>query len=106
MYQDLPPQALFERLNAGQKLFLVDVRRPDEFAAGHIPGAVNVPVGEIADHPELLPADHDTCMMAYCRSGRRSAVAAPALFGMGYKNVYSVPGGFIAWQAAGYPVEI
>lgn len=104
--RDLLPDALFDRLNAGKKIFLVDVRRPDEFAAGHIPGAVNVPVEEIAGRPGLLPADAAACIVAYCRSGRRSAAAAPTLLALGYSAVYNMPGGILAWQAAGYPIEI
>ena len=76
---------------------VLDVRRPDEFDAGHIPGAVCIPNETITDtRPEQLP-DTDQIILVYCRSGRRSKEAAQKLAGMGYKNVYEF-GGIITWE--------
>ena len=75
---------------------IVDVRRPDEFAAGHIPGAICIPNETIgSDHPEELP-DLAQVILVYCRSGNRSKQAAQKLFDMGYTNVYEF-GGIIDW---------
>lgn len=101
----IKPEVLLEKLKAGDKIALIDVRRPDEFAAGHIAAAVNLPVTEIADHPELLPAEHDAFILAYCRSGTRSAFAASALRIMGYSAAHSMTRGLSAWEAAGYAIE-
>lgn len=87
---------------------LIDVREPDEFAAGHIEGAVNMPRGTlefaINRHPllaeiaETSPVElPDTEIVLYCGSGARSALAAQSLKAMGFKNVYSLSGGFRAW---------
>lgn len=75
---------------------IVDVRREDEYAQGHIPGAILIPNESIADTPpEELP-DHDRIILVYCRSGRRSKEAAQKLADMGYSNVYEF-GGIIDW---------
>ena len=75
---------------------IVDVRRPDEFAAGHIDGAINVPNEGIADEmPEELP-DIDQMLLVYCRTGRRSKEASKKLAKIGYTNVYEF-GGIETW---------
>ncbi len=75
---------------------IVDVRRPDEFAAGHIPGAICIPNESIgSEQPEELP-DPDQVILVYCRSGNRSKQAAQKLFDMGYTSVYEF-GGIIDW---------
>ena len=75
---------------------VVDVRRQDEYDAGHIPGAILIPNESIGcDTPEALP-DYDQIILIYCRSGNRSKQAAQKLASMGYKNVYEF-GGIIDW---------
>ena len=75
---------------------IVDVRRPDEFVAGHIPGAICIPNETIeSEQPEELP-DTDQIILIYCRSGNRSKQAAQKLFDMGYTNIYEF-GGIIDW---------
>ena len=75
---------------------ILDVRRPDEFAAGHIPNAVNVPNESIgtSDIPEL--PDKDQLIMVYCRSGRRSKEASEKLVALGYTNIVEF-GGILDW---------
>ena len=76
---------------------IVDVRRPDEFAEGHIAGAINVPNEDITDGmPELLP-DKDQVLLIYCRSGNRSKEASKKLADIGYTNVYEF-GGINTWK--------
>ena len=76
---------------------ILDVRRPDEYAAGHIPNAINVPNESIgtSDIPEL--PDKDQLIMVYCRSGRRSKEAAGKLVKLGYTNIVEF-GGIIDWK--------
>ena len=76
---------------------ILDVRRPDEFDAGHIPNAINVPnetigTSEIAELP-----DKDQLIMVYCRSGRRSKEASEKLVKLGYTNVVEF-GGILDWK--------
>ena len=76
---------------------IVDVRRPDEFAEGHIAGAINVPSDDITDDmPELLP-DKNQVLLIYCRSGNRSKEASKKLADIGYTNVYEF-GGINTWE--------
>ena len=76
---------------------ILDVRRPDEFAAGHIPNAINVPNESVgtAEIPEL--PDKDQLIMVYCRSGRRSKEASEKLVKLGYTNIVEF-GGILDWK--------
>ena len=76
---------------------ILDVRRPDEFAAGHIPGAINVPNESIgtAEIPEL--PNKDQLIMVYCRSGRRSKEASEKLVKLGYTDIVEF-GGILDWK--------
>ena len=76
---------------------ILDVRRPDEYAAGHIPNAINVPNESIgtSDIPEL--PDKNQLIMVYCRSGRRSKEVAEKLVKLGYKNIVEF-GGILDWK--------
>ena len=75
---------------------LLDVRTPAEFAEGYIAGAVNIAVEELADRVSELPADKAAPIIVYCRSGRRSAIAAATLIDLGYTAVYDL-GGIQDW---------
>jgi rhodanese-related sulfurtransferase len=85
---------------------LLDVREADEFHAGHIPGALNIPRGvlefKLGNDPQL--AERGLNLVIYCKTGGRAALAARALKEMGYLQVQSIAGGFDAWEAAGKPV--
>ena len=86
---------------------LLDVREPDEYAAGHLPGAVNIPRGmlefKIGDMPDLASREAD--IVLYCKTDGRAALAVRSLQDMGYRNVRSIAGGFDAWAAAGKKIE-
>lgn len=85
---------------------LLDVREDDEFHAGHISGALNIPRGllefRLSASPEL--SSRDLNIVLYCKTSGRAALAACALQDMGYLNVQSIAGGFDAWSAAGKTV--
>jgi rhodanese-related sulfurtransferase len=83
----------------------LDVREPDEYKAGHIPGAVNIPRGLLESRIEDQVSDKNSTIVVYCRSGVRSALASATLVKMGYKGVLNMDGGWKAWQEAGYPAE-
>ena len=76
---------------------LVDVREASEFEAGHIEGAVNYPIRELAQNLHSLPADQ--MIVVYCASGHRAALSMGALQEMGYNNVRSFPAGYKAWES-------
>jgi rhodanese-related sulfurtransferase len=75
---------------------LIDVRTPAEFAAGHLPGAINVPVGELEGHIEEI-AESDTPIVVYCRSGARSARAKRTLDVHGFPEVHDL-GAMSRWR--------
>ena len=74
----------------------VDVRRQDEYDAGHIPGAVLIPNEDIDAKPPAELPDLNQVILIYCRSGNRSKQAAQKLFDMGYTNIYEF-GGINTW---------
>jgi len=85
---------------------LVDVREADEFAAGHLPGAVHISRGMLEFRFQGMPAlqSRDIEIVLYCKTSGRAALAGAALLEMGYLNVQNITGGFDAWVAAGKPV--
>lgn len=91
-------QAEAIKIMAGDEPYvIVDVRRPDEFAKGHIPGAINVPNEGIADEqPAELP-DLDQVLLVHCQTGRRSAAASRKLADIGYTRVLEF-GGIMTWK--------
>jgi len=90
---------------------LIDVRSDGEFSSelGHIPGSVNIPVGEIADeikaHGDQLRADPDRLFVTVCRTNNRSPRAARMLKSAGLKNVVVLKGGMMAWAGKKLPIE-
>ena len=85
---------------------LVDVREADEYAAGHLAGAVHISRGMLEFKISANPAlqSRDLKVVLYCKTSGRAALAGAALQDMGYLNVQSIAGGVDAWAAAGKPV--
>ena len=104
-YNTIGLEALNELLASDSPPFLLDVREVSELEEkGHIEGAINIPLREVADHIELLPS-FDTTIVSYCGSGWRCTIAMTALEAMGWENVLSLKeGSFGGWLEAGYPV--
>lgn len=96
-------QEVKKRLDAGEKMVLVDVREESEWAKGHVAGAVYLGKGVIERDVEARCPDPNTKLVLYCGGGFRSALAADNLQKMGYKNVESMDGGWKGWVEAGYP---
>ena len=96
--------ALQPRVAAGD-IFVLDVRTPGEFAQGHVPGAVNVPVQELEARLSELDARKQEEIAVICASGNRSKTATALLRGRGFDRAMDVSGGTSAWVRAGYPVE-
>ena len=100
--QEISPQETAAALERGDTL-LIDVRDPDEWQEGHIPGAKNFSRGTVELEIEEAAPDLSTPIITHCGGGGRSALAAESLQRMGYTNVKSMAGGFKAWKAAGLP---
>ena len=96
---------LRRRLEAGEKLTLLDVREKEEYRAGFIPGAVSLPRGFLEIQIEQRVPDKSAKIIAYCAGGTRSALAAATLAELGYSNVETANPGFVRWKDLGYPME-
>lgn len=92
-----------KRAAAGEKFILVDVREDNEWANGHLPGAVHLGKGIIERDIEQKVPDTGAKLILYCGGGFRSALVADNLQKMGYTNVESMDGGWRGWQEAGLP---
>lgn len=85
---------------------VLDVREPDEYAAGHMPGAINIPRGILEFKIGMvLPAATSAAILIYCRTSGRAALSAVQLQRLGYADVVSMAGGFEAWNSEGRPTE-
>jgi rhodanese-related sulfurtransferase len=91
------------RKDAGEKFVLVDVREDNEWAKGHLPGAVHLGKGIIERDIEQRVPDAGAKVILYCGGGFRSALVADNLQKMGYSNVESMDGGWKGWLEAGLP---
>ena len=86
-------------------LQVVDVRRPPEYASGHVPGAIPKPLIDLPGHVEKLNLDASKSTAVICAGGYRSSAATSILQQHGFSNLLNVTGGTGAWIKAGYPVE-
>jgi hydroxyacylglutathione hydrolase len=107
-YENTDIQHTLKHWKAGDKspvpFMLLDVRTAEEYAEGHIKGALLIPVQELQQRISEVPKDRQ--VYVYCRSGVRSVRASKILVKAGYTRVENVQGGFMAWKDAGYPVEV
>ncbi len=95
----------FDDLKAGlekESVVLVDIREPHEFAAGHVPGAVNLPLSSLT--PAALPKPADKTVVIMCRSGNRSAKLAQMLPAVGRSDIVDYSGSMIDWTRRGGPI--
>jgi rhodanese-related sulfurtransferase len=93
------------RMDAGEKIVLVDVREESEWAQGHLPGAMHLGKGIIERDIEQRVPDTNAKIVLYCGGGFRSALTADNLQKMGYTNVESMDGGWKGWVGAGLPTQ-
>ena len=113
--QEISPQDVKAALDRGEMVVVLDVREPDEFAKGHLPGAINVPRGLLelkadADSPATDPTvagQREARVVTYCLKGpgARSLFAADTLAKMGFTNVAAMSAGVNGWAEAGFPLE-
>ena len=101
---DISPDELLARLAGGDTLIL-DVRTPEEFAGGHVPGAVNIPYDQVPSRLAELDAHRGDDIVIYCEKGWRAGKAAEALRGAGFPNLLHLTGDMSEWRAAGRPTS-
>ncbi len=96
---------LLEVVGTDAAPLILDVRTPEEYAAGHVPGALNIPYDQMEARVGEIRAHQDQEVVLYCRSGRRSALAAKTLSAQGFTNLGLLEGDMPGWERAGLPVE-
>ena len=101
MYEQITAIDAKKIMDSGEEHIILDTREQNEFDEGHIPGAILIPYTEIENKAEEMLPDKDKLILVYCRSGRRSKIAAEALSKLGYTKVKEF-GGIIDWP---YEVE-
>ena len=101
MYQQITAEDAKKIMDSGEEYVLLDAREREEYDDGHIPGAILIPYTEIENQAEEMLPNKDKQILVYCRSGRRSKIAAEALSKLGYTKVKEF-GGIIDWP---YEVE-
>ena len=101
MYEQITAEEAKKIMDSGEEHIILDTREQDEFDEGHIPGAILIPYIEIENKAEEMLPDKDKLILVYCRSGRRSKIAAESLAKLGYTNVKEF-GGIIDWT---YEIE-
>lgn len=97
-------QELQQRQASGEPVLVVDVRSPEEFAAGHVPGAINLPHDRLSGDEPALRDWKQKPVVLYCRSGRRSAIAAEVLEKHGFGHLEHLTGDMQGWEKEGRPV--
>lgn len=95
-YEQITPEQAKSIMDTESDYIIIDARTDEEFAEGHIKGAILIPEYEIADRAEKELEDKDALILVYCRSGRRSKIASEELVKLGYTNVKEF-GGIIDW---------
>lgn len=85
-------------------LVIIDVREPAEYASGHIPTAINIPLRSLTQNLDKIP--QDSPVILYCTTGYRTAMGVMALELLGYDNISGFPPSIQGWKAAGNPVEM
>ena len=101
VYMNITAQEAKEIMDRESGYVILDVRTREEYDQGHIPGAIVISHEEVADKAEETLTDKDRLILVYCRSGRRSKIAAEALVELGYTNILEF-GGILDWP---YEVE-
>ena len=101
VYMNITAEEAKKIMDTQEGYIILDVREQDEYDAGHIPGAILIPYTQIKDSAEEALTDKDQLILVYCRSGRRSKIAAEALVELGYTNIREF-GGILDWP---YEVE-
>lgn len=101
MYEQITAEEAKKIMDSGEEHIILDTREQDEFDEGHIPGAILIPYTEIENKAEAMLPDKDKLILVYCKSGRRSKIAAESLSKLGYTNVKEF-GGIIDWS---YEIE-
>ena len=96
---------LEKQIRGGQTALILDVRSPEEYAEGHIPGAINMPHDQFPERASELDVSQSDPIIIYCHSGRRARLVEESLASEGYTKVIDLSGHMVGWRKAGLPIE-
>ncbi len=97
MFQNIASESFQEKYANHHDPLILDVRTPEEYKAGHIPGAVNINIQDPDFIDQVEALGEKEAYLVYCRSGNRSAKACQILAGHGHENLYNLSGGILEW---------
>jgi rhodanese-related sulfurtransferase len=104
--REIDARDVFKKIQAGEGDFiLLDVRTPQEYVKERISGSINLPIDEVGVKIEKVIPDKEKTIYVYCLSGSRSRVAVSVMQDLGYKNVYDMISGLLAWRVYKLPLE-
>ncbi len=103
--EKVPASAVKAALDSKEKAVILDVRDPAEFAAGHLPGAINISRGTLEMNVAAKIPDLNAKIYVYCKTAGRSTLATKTLNDLGYKNAVLMDAQYADWVKAGFPVE-
>ena len=102
---EISAQELQKIIDTNPEIILLDVRTTGEYLRGKIAKSINLPVDEISDEVEKIIPDKNAFVYAYCLSGSRSVYAVEEMMMLGYKNVFNLTNGLLAWRIGGFKEE-
>jgi len=97
-HKDLNPEEFGKSMRAHPNAVLLDVRTPEEFESGHLPGALNIDIRGYDFHEQIENLDPAKAYFVYCRSGGRSSAACRFMTSKGFQECYNLEGGILAWE--------
>lgn len=102
--EQISVEALAVKIEQGSAPLILDVRSPEEYAAGHILGAINIDYRDISDELETIRTFNPNQVVVYCEKGIRAAISQKQLTDAGFTPVTQLTGSFFAWRAANLPI--
>jgi rhodanese-related sulfurtransferase len=103
--RSITAEELAEKIQFSQAPLILDVRSKEEYAEGHIPGALNIPHAELPDRLSEIDAAKTDEIVVHCRSGYRAGIAEKILIEAGYSDVRDLAGHMNAWKSDGHPIQ-
>ena len=98
MFENINPVAFEKEMKANPNAVIIDVRTPEEFEGGHLPGAQNINISGFDFEDQVQQLDKNQQYLVYCRSGARSFNACNVMINLGFEKVTNMQGGILSWQ--------
>ncbi|MQG51771.1 MAG: hypothetical protein FI695_07355, partial [SAR202 cluster bacterium] len=102
---EITPEELFEKIQNGEKLLLIDTRTPEEYSRATMPNSISIPNGELINRVPQLNEEFDGQIVIHCGGRTRSIIGASLMHALGYKDIISLKDGTMGWLLAGYDLQ-